>query len=732
MHWLQTLDAGLFRFLNQSLSNSLFDQVMPWLSGNALFVPLVLVVAALVIWRYRLKGLLFVVMLALIVPLGDGLVCNTLKHAVGRPRPYVSVPETQRLVGKGNPTGSLPSAHAANWFAAAMIAWIYFRRSAYVMLPLAVAVSFSRVYNGVHYPSDVLAGAILGAGYAVAGVLALNTAWRWVGGKWFPLWWEKLPSLVPRGPTPERGPGPTTQSPIADSQSQIANRKSLIERHWLRAGYVLIGVLLLVRLGYLGSGTIELSGDEAYQWQWSKHLALSYFSKPPLIAYTQWLGTNLWGDNQFGVRFFSPLIAATLAWLMLRFFAREVSARAGFVLVLVVTATPLLAVGATLMTVDPLSVFFWTAAMLAGWHAIKTDAKTCAWLWVGLWMGLGFLSKYTALFQWLCWAVFFALWPRARIHLRRPGLYLALLVNLACALPVIIWNQQHGWITATHVAGNAKLNQAWQPTEILENFGTFVGEELGLLNPIFFVATAWAAIAFWRRFRHDLRLVYFFSMGAPVFLVYLGWTFHSRVLPNWIAPSILPLFCVMVIYWEARHAAGARFVKPFLIVALVSGLTGLVLLHDLNLIRKISGRSFPPVIGLAARVLGWKEVAEAVGDARAKLLAEGKPVFIIGGHYSSTSQIAFHLPEAKAGVPHDPLVYFRTTSHPSNQYFFWPGYRDRKGQNAIYVEENRRPNRPPARLVEEFESVTDLGLRDVSHNGRVFHTLQIFECRNLR
>ena len=74
-------------------------------------------------------------------------------------------------------------------------------------------------------------------------------------------------------------------------------------------------------------------------------------------------------------------------------------------------------------------------------------------------MGLGFLSKYTALFQLLCWAVFFALWPPARKHLRRPGPYLALLVNLVCALPVLIWNWQHHWITVTHVAGNAGLDK---------------------------------------------------------------------------------------------------------------------------------------------------------------------------------------------------------------------------------------------------------------------------------
>ena len=65
------------------------------------------------------------------------------------------------------------------------------------MLPMALAVSFSRVYNGVHYPGDVLAGAMLGAGYAAAAIIALQAAWNCIGKKWFPLWHAKLPVLVP-------------------------------------------------------------------------------------------------------------------------------------------------------------------------------------------------------------------------------------------------------------------------------------------------------------------------------------------------------------------------------------------------------------------------------------------------------------------------------------------------------------------------------------------------------
>jgi 4-amino-4-deoxy-L-arabinose transferase-like glycosyltransferase len=219
---------------------------------------------------------------------------------------------------------------------------------------------------------------------------------------------------------------------------------------------------LLARLAYIASGIIQLGEDEAYQWLWSKHLALSYYSKPPAHRLHPIPGNVLVGRHRVRRAFLSPVIAAVLSLLVLRFFAREVNARAGFFLLLIITATPLMSAGAVLMTIDPLSVLFWTAAMLAGWRAVQDNAPTRQWLWVGLWMGLGFLSKYTELFQLLCWAVFFASSGPLRANTCGARDHtLALLVNLVCALPVLIWNAQHDWITVSHVAQDAGVHSAY-------------------------------------------------------------------------------------------------------------------------------------------------------------------------------------------------------------------------------------------------------------------------------
>jgi hypothetical protein len=136
------------------------------------------------------------------------------------------------------------------------------------------------------------------------------------------------------------------------------------------------------------------------------------------------------------------------------------------------------------------------------------------------------------------------------------------------------------------------------------------------------------------------------------------------------------------------------------------------------------------------RVRGWSDVARVAGEARQELLAEGKPVFIIVNHYGIGGEISFYLPEAHANVEVNPLVFFLSSPFPRNQFYFWPGYRQRKGENAIFVNElnrdNPKPGPPPAQLEAEFDSVTDLGVRNVMYHGQLLRPLQFFACRGLR
>jgi hypothetical protein len=244
-------------------------------------------------------------------------------------------------------------------------------------------------------------------------------------------------------------------------------------------------------------------------------------------------------------------------------------------------------------------------------------------------------------------------------------------------------------------------------------------------------------------------------MGAPIFLLYFMLSWHSRIQPNWIAPAVIPLFCLMALYWEKQFQRRTALLKPILVFGLAFGAVVVIFLHAPNLFEKLLGRPVPAKLDLLHRARGWKEVAALAGQARQDLAAEGPPAFIIGQDYGITSQIAFYLPEAKSRILTDPLVFFYATSTPENQFYYWPNYLNRTGQNAIFVRDFDRPSlRPnwfslwwhhdnnifepgepkiplPAEVRAQFDSFTDLGVRDIVAHGGLVRRVQLVACRHL-
>jgi undecaprenyl-diphosphatase len=100
------------------------------------------------------------------------LLTLAIKAGVERQRPSLTVPQAHPLMGAGG--WSFPSGHAATAFAGAVSLTYLWRRGAPLFFLLAAAIAFSRVYVGVHYPGDVLAGAALGTVVGLAWVAALR------------------------------------------------------------------------------------------------------------------------------------------------------------------------------------------------------------------------------------------------------------------------------------------------------------------------------------------------------------------------------------------------------------------------------------------------------------------------------------------------------------------------------------------------------------------------------
>jgi undecaprenyl-diphosphatase len=129
--------------------------------------------------RLARRNLFFVLGLTAACVWSSDLVALGIKAATARPRPFETIPQADPLIG-ATVGQSMPSGHAATSFAGALVLTYVLRRSAPYVFLLATAIAFSRVYVGVHYLSDVVAGAALGAAMALAvvGALALVRARR--------------------------------------------------------------------------------------------------------------------------------------------------------------------------------------------------------------------------------------------------------------------------------------------------------------------------------------------------------------------------------------------------------------------------------------------------------------------------------------------------------------------------------------------------------------------------
>lgn len=197
---MSDLDRELFYWINHGWSAPVLDAFFPWITNLKNWIPALGVLVLWMLVRGGHKARLCVLCLALALTLSDRILVEFLKPGFDRDRPC-DLFEDVRLLVRGPTSPSFPSAHAANIFAAMMVFGLFFRRSLWIGLPIATAVGLSRVYVGVHFPFDVLAGALYGCAVGAVSVGGL----RALGTRFPALAWESTPPpgrVEPRGLEP--------------------------------------------------------------------------------------------------------------------------------------------------------------------------------------------------------------------------------------------------------------------------------------------------------------------------------------------------------------------------------------------------------------------------------------------------------------------------------------------------------------------------------------------------
>ncbi len=667
------------------MQNVVFDFLMPLITKKPyIFFGL----AALpFIFKDRQKTILVLCLCAAGLAVGDAS-ANILKHTFERLRPCQSLDSVRLLVGCGG-SFSFPSNHSVNAFVIAAVFSHFFRKAAVPMFGIAAVVALSRVYVGVHYPSDVLAGAVWAG--LVAGVIVIVHKW---------------------------------------------SSERYREKPYTTVLMLFIFVLTLFRYYYLATGPIGLSPDEAHYWEWSRRLDLSYYSKGPVIAYLIAFSTWLIGDTVFGVRLFAPIFLALSSFIIYRLSMDLFNdAKKACAAALIFQITPLFAVFGVLMTIDSPFIFLWTLSIYLFWKAINNRAEEqksisaevktselqhCSssaltyWLLLGITIGLGLLTKYTMAFFYLCAFLFIVSSGENRYWLKRKEPYLAFILSILVFIPVILWNADHGWVTFKHTAGQAHIKEGLRISA--KGFLEFIGSQIGVITPLLFFVVIYGAVKSFVSRPSSIVSRYLFWFWAPVLGFFILKSFQGKVQGNWAMPAYVTAFIASAAFFLKEDKI-KKSIKILLSVTVFIALLVTAAAHypvDLNL---------PVKMDPTSRLRGWEKLGIKAGDIYNEMVSTGsREVFVFSDKYQVSSELAFYMPGK-------PATYNVDLGRRMNQYDIWGGLNSLLGHDAIFVRIGDK------KLKDKLKNSFDSCIKEkfiVRENDRILRKYSIFKCYDFK
>ena len=476
-----------------------------------------------------------------------------------------------------------------------------------------------------------------------------------------------------------------------------------------RDALIIIALSTLLRLA-LGA-VVPLFPDEAYYWEWSRHLAGGYFDHPPAIAWLIAGGTTLLGDTPLGVRLL-PIFAGSVAMLALvRASLHLAGSRAARYAALLLACLPLTGAGLILATPDAplLAGIAWTlyAVIRAIDTPLRSGASTRWWIIAGLAIGAAMTSKFTGVFVPLALMIAFLVHAPLRARFREPGPWLAVAVASLAMIPVLTWNATHDWIAFRfqfrHGLGTS-TRESWMTREL-----RLVGGQFAIVTPILLpllVGATWRALRAPRDApRFALAVVVAF---CAAFFVYSAT--RRSVEPNWPALVWIPAIVLL-----ASVRSGPRTAWERRAAWLVGVVTAILLVHVVHPVLPLPARR-----DQVSRAHGWDALGRSVDSARA---ASGT-LHIAANRYQDAAKLAFHLPG------HPPVVALNLVDR-RNQYDLWPRFPDRAnaGDDLLLLLEPPREGLPgPIRRLTGHFAVIDSGtlitlLRDGERVGsrRLWH-----------
>jgi 4-amino-4-deoxy-L-arabinose transferase-like glycosyltransferase len=301
---------------------------------------------------------------------------------------------------------------------------------------------------------------------------------------------------------------------------------------------LLIFLSLIIR--FLSIGVHDLLVEEAYYWNYSQHLDFGYLDHPPMVALLIKATTLIFGINEFAVR-----LPALICWIIATLFSFKLTELihpgSGINSVLLLSLLPFHMAQSTIITPDQPVLVCWSA-LIYYFYRIFFFNHSKSWYQIGIWLGLGMLSKYTIVLLGPAALFYLITVPSARYWFIRKEPYLAVLIALCIFSPVIYWNAIHEWASF--------IFQSTRRFQLVYNFAFhhFMGLLLLFLLPNGVVGLY--LLLSKKCIPIDKNIRWFFLVFTLLPLSFFGtYSFTHFIKIDWIGPgliSIIPWLAFMI------------------------------------------------------------------------------------------------------------------------------------------------------------------------------------------
>jgi 4-amino-4-deoxy-L-arabinose transferase-like glycosyltransferase len=434
-------------------------------------------------------------------------------------------------------------------------------------------------------------------------------------------------------------------------------------KHWI---FVFLGAVTAFRLFYIN--TFPLLGDEAYYWQWARHLDMGYYEQGPVLALVIYICTLFTKINTlFTIRLGAVLLS--LGTMIAAYFTyrnmepADTDGRDSFLNIVLINSSLIYAIGAVLMMHDTVMVFFYSLFLYNFTNIIKEPENNMHWGHAGIILGAGIMSKLTLGVVYPGMLAFLLFTGTFRKYLK--GFLYFTLFTLLLTSPYIFWNFTHCFATVKYLFIRGGSSGGFT----LKYLGELIGAQILLVSPLLIALFVPAFMKSIKKPAFDVKFGFATLFWVSI-LPFIILSFKSRVEANWPAFTFFPLFFIATSYLSGLDKNAKKYISTGIVAA------GFIFVAAALFLASFS-YSLPEKVNPLRKSYGYKELAEKVFNVYNEFTSK-KPGFLASRHYQTASLLSYYTP----GQPE----YYTVMQHESNKnYRFWKGYNAYKGGNCVFV-----------------------------------------------